>query len=1728
MDGKGKFKKGLRRLVTLLIVLSFIMSTMGSAFAGNFGESDAHEGLGYLPIVPLSPFYVTFEANGGTHIAGWDPPNNSIPNTGPGGTVANMVPAPTPPTGLTFRQWNTAQNGSGSVFTGDTPVTDDMSVYAQWAALMTFHLNGGEGTAPGSFFISPGNSVDTEPGISWPNDPTQLGHNFEGWFTSAIGGTEIFSNTPINANTPVFAQWTPIENFTVTFNPAPGNPADAQMTRQAFAGLSIAASWPALNNLPAPDFGRSAPLATLPGRTLHSWWTLEGGMDTLGSTFFALPRTGAIQFNHALLPVNSNMTVFPQWVARVSFNANGGSNAPNGYYRDILPSVINNNGFGTVDADGVGSVGGNSVTNPPWPGWDGTWPSSADGMPPDPSRTGHQFIGWVSAPPAPWMPPVLAPGTTTPGNLPAGFTPFFGDTPVENSMTVWALWQENPPLTIRFNAEGGTWPVGTNDPVTVDVAEGGSIQSTTGAVMPPIPSMDGHVFMGWYFVPDFPITTNVRPAMGTGTTPDANDSLRAYRTVHSDMIGDNGFVNVYALWLPSAMVTFNQGGGDFEPILDPTTTPADMEPVRYVPTSGWTFHILNQVIQTFTPPLPVTDPNFGGRFFTGNDRFNLQGNDPPAGSPFQFLGWNTDYYGNGIRFRLTNPGAMPITDAVLVDDVLDLYAMWAPRVRFHSNWEYAKSGAGDGGNPPFIDYFIAYGRNFGNHHLHPNIGVLVGATWTQIPPLEFPGPDNWPGGFPLPEHAFVGWNTAPDGTGDWFEYDDNVYEVTSVFAIWSSDIVFRPGIAPPGVILAGNETRPVPYPAGPLVNMPPDPIWIDTVTGDERTFLGWYGNPDGTGVHLTPILTITGAYTFYATWAVTVIFDANGGIFAPGGTTSVDGSERYFVNPYFIGGTGSWRNLPQTQWLVQPTRQNWTLVTGDIWNSTQYAFDPVTNLPLAAGVIYPEDGEVIDWNIRLYARWEGVVTFDPNGGTFGVSGPTTTDPRTLSEYATITTMMPSTTMPDNPVRDGYTFIGWFWVEEDVYVDGDYVDVINRFDADTPMTMGDVTVFAQWLEIEKAVDRTFATVENTITYTITVTNDGAFDLEDVLVTDIISSHLAFVPADLPEHDLGNVTITHSAGGTTSYGIASQSLTVMIAELAVGDTVVITFQVAVLAGALGQTIPNYATVSGIAPGNNGSWSGNTNIVTTVVPNVPVIKTVSQYLAEAGDTLTYTITITNNGTDALTDVVITDAISQLLIVDETTITSDVGTPVFNTATNTLTLTIPNFDVGASITITFEAEVDSAALGHYIPNFARVTSDAWDGGYIDSNSVVTDVPNIVFEKSVDLSVARVGDILTYTITVTNRGPHDLTNLTVTDVLHAAWLAFVENSVLIAPAGTATYGFNLATSTLTVNIPLLGVGEAVEITFQAVVQSAAAGNEIENIAIIDGPGLPEGGVESDPVEVEVAPPGGGYVVVPPGGGWTPSPTPPPTPPMFPTRPAELSRPAVRHHAYLIGFEDGTIRPRANVSRAQVATIFFRLMSDGSRANYWMQTNPYPDVVLEQWFNNAVSTTTNAGMFIGMPDGTFHPDRAITRAELAAVIARMIGVTYNGEPLFNDIAGHWAEGYINAAARNGWVIGYEGLGGRFMPNQPITRAEAAAMINRVFERLPETPDDLLDGMLTWPDNANPNAWYYLYIQEATNSHYYEMKADGAHETWIQLIPPRPWHLLERPESVPEDIFRIQS
>ena len=220
------------------------------------------------------------------------------------------------------------------------------------------------------------------------------------------------------------------------------------------------------------------------------------------------------------------------------------------------------------------------------------------------------------------------------------------------------------------------------------------------------------------------------------------------------------------------------------------------------------------------------------------------------------------------------------------------------------------------------------------------------------------------------------------------------------------------------------------------------------------------------------------------------------------------------------------------------------------------------------------------------------------------------------------------------------------------------------------------------------------------------------------------------------------------------------------------------------------------------------------------------------------------------------------------------------------------------------------------------------------------------------------------------------------------------------------------------------------------------------------------------------------------------------------------------HYAYIIGRDDGLVHPNANITRAEMATIFFRMLTDDSRAEHWSQTNAYSDVAANAWYNNAVSTLTKAGVLTGHNDGRFAPNAPITRAEFAAMLSRFYEVEYEGPGKFSDIAGHWAADSINKAAMNSLLEGYPD--GTFKPNSYISRAEAVTGMNRILERAPHK-EFLLPDMITWPDNSDTSLWYYEAIQEATNSHHYDMVEEdtgGKHEKWTELREVRDWAALE--------------
>lgn len=219
------------------------------------------------------------------------------------------------------------------------------------------------------------------------------------------------------------------------------------------------------------------------------------------------------------------------------------------------------------------------------------------------------------------------------------------------------------------------------------------------------------------------------------------------------------------------------------------------------------------------------------------------------------------------------------------------------------------------------------------------------------------------------------------------------------------------------------------------------------------------------------------------------------------------------------------------------------------------------------------------------------------------------------------------------------------------------------------------------------------------------------------------------------------------------------------------------------------------------------------------------------------------------------------------------------------------------------------------------------------------------------------------------------------------------------------------------------------------------------------------------------------------------------------------------HFAYIVGYGNGEVRPQNNITRAEVATIFFRLLTDDVRDENLTKTNRYSDVTRADWYNTAVSTLSSMGIITGYPDGTFRPNAAITRAEFAAIAARFDSNGDKTTAKFSDIATHWAKDEISIAYNNGWITGYPN--GTFGPQRDITRAETMTLVNRVLNRLPETEEDLLPNMTVWTDNANPNAWYYFAVQEATNSHYYKFKTNSKYEKWTELRETRDWTQLEK-------------
>ena len=673
------------------------------------------------------------------------------------------------------------------------------------------------------------------------------------------------------------------------------------------------------------------------------------------------------------------------------------------------------------------------------------------------------------------------------------------------------------------------------------------------------------------------------------------------------------------------------------------------------------------------------------------------------------------------------------------------------------------------------------------------------------------------------------------------------------------------------------------------------------------------------------------------------------------------------------------------------------------------------------------------------------------------------------------------TLIDVKGGDVYTYTAHF---EEIRRD---LSVVKRL-----VKVGTVDITSGMTDIPKAK------VNDTITWTITVTNTGNVEQPGVVLTgltlyDVLTDGTTGV--EIP----GIKVYKGDVAAGQEYLLGTETF-----DLAEHASQVFTAVYTVKAEDAGKQLLNTAIVSG--PG--GEVPGTTpDPVPVEKPGLSITKTPEHQSAKAGDTVTWTVTVSNTGNVELTNVLVTDA---LTIGTETGFVAADGwekveaegvmqTPIASLApgasqTFTATYAVPE-ETPANTVITNVATAKCGDLS------ATAQADVTTTGSDEPGpGPVNPTPGIAVTKTLTAvngapyygGTVREGDMLTYTIVVTNTGDVELTAVSLADRLPGG----------LYPSGAQDW-----------ELGPMGIGDRREVSFTAVVASGTSGWSLANTATAtgtaaEGDPVTASDVETVQVEVPYVPP------IPPVPPIDPEPDQPVTPP------EDLN--TKDHVAYIIGYPDGTVRPDGNITRAEVATIFFRLLTDEARETYWCQTNGYTDVPAQRWYNNAVSTLSNMGIISGYPDGSFRPDAPITRAELTKIAVGFFQYAdqhfrYQGD--FSDVTGReWYAGFVAAASALGLIEGYPD--GTFRPNEAITRAETCTIVNRTLGRKPHE-DHLLpyEVMITWPDNRL-DAWYYAQIQEATNSHDYlwisitENWETMEAEEWTAKLEERDWAALE--------------
>jgi len=1277
---------------------------------------------------------------------------------------------------------------------------------------------------------------------------------------------------------------------------------------------------------------------------------------------------------------------------------------------------------------------------------------------------------------------------------------------VEGNFTVWAVWNDPAIVTFNVNLSGAILP----GEATRAVVPGESL----GADMPGNPSHTISAFVAWNTEQD-----------GSGAVFTSASPVPASMTV-------------FAQWRTPVTVTFNANGGTLaDNGLNRTVFPGESLGINMPGNpshatdlfGGWRLPngdpftaatIINENITVTAHWIPDTggnsvtvtfDPGTGSLANAGDASRTLAagtflGAAMPANATHAsdvFAGW---YISPGNRF----------TENTIVNSDMTVTASFQPRIAALTVTFDARGGVIlTGGNTRLVMPGNSLGSDMVRTPMHPA------------------------------GHAFEGWNTEQDGSGNWFTAATAVNADITVYAIWAHGVrvTFNGN---QGTIQAGDEARSVIAGRSLGDAMPPNPT-----RGSGYTFVGWFTQAVG-GTEFTAHTSVMQDIEVFARWEAgwTVTFNANGGDLVAGG------GSRIVARGQSLGSS-----MP-----ADPSRDNHEFIG---WSTSQ-----------TGTIVSFNDETPVTGNITVFARWMPIggvgdltVTFNANGGTLAEGGAT----RTVAAGQAIGLA----NMPANPSHATLIFAGWEDSEG------------NPFDHTTTVN-ADMTVSAQWEDAGNAVTVNFSA------------NGGVIEPANLIRQVIPGNRLgAAMPVnptrdghaftgwlDASNNDFTADTVVQGNMTVTAQWTPGRTITFNTGE---GDPIVI---VVIPGQPIGDQMPNDP-----ADRPNGStfdrWvdaDGN-DVTRTTVPTEDMTVEAKWNEPTGNNYVTVTFAA-NNGTilpGNLTRQVIAGSSLGNAMPPVPTRTGHAFTGWEDADGNAFTAQTTvqgNMTVTAQWapgrTITFNTGegdpivivvIPGQPIGNQMPSDPadRPNGSTFDRWVDAEGNEVTDatIPSEDMEVKAEWNEPTGNNYVTVTFAANggviatgnqsrqviagNRlGAAMPVNPTRAGYVFAGWQnaagnAFTAQTVVQAnmtvtaqwvPAVTVTFAANggtiLPTNLTRHVIPGTNLGNAmppnpirsghVFAGWHAAGSQFTASTVVHaNMTVtaqwtpITGGGSGGGGSALPPTPPSARPPAAqnqqppannqddnGYDQPGPGTG-------PDTGLTAPPAPGDRV-----HQAFMVGFPDGTVRPHANVTRAEVATIVFRLTADSERTSAWSQANPFPDVSRQNWFNNAVSTMTNAGVFTGMPDGTFQPSRAITRAEFAVTMARHFGIRpAGGADMFTDISGHWGAREINALARAGMISGRST--GIFAPNELITRAEAAALVTRMLGRQFSSAGSLLPEMQSWSDNMNQNSWFYIYVQDATNSNSYVRNANGT-VTWMTIVPSRDWRVLEREYSRPTDII----